>query len=459
MPLPKFQLSIYTSGSFLYLVANSKHKGMAMKDNKKPALVSNSKKEAPEEPEFAEAEEAGFVTEKKFGSIFASILPLRDEDKIKLKLVEEILEPEEVKELKYFLKTHKARFAEADFGTTHNFFQNSKYLIIACNVVDPAVKRKVEQLNQKIAYHEKERVFHDFASQAEEKIFGLIAPNIVGLDEVKKAGLIQLFAKDKVHILLLGDPATGKTDILRSVSDLAPISSYGLGSGASKAGLTLAVIGKDIVKGLLPMADNGIACIDELNLLKTADRAGLFNAMEKGFITYDKADSHLKIDARVKVFATANPEGEKFVGRTIDVIKKQIPFDPALLSRFHLIFLIRKPGTQEFMQITQNIILGHKTSISENDRNFVKEYIAYALAKDVELDKSLSPLIQGFVEDVKNDESEFIMEISPRIVIGIMNMAKAAARISLKEKVEKEDIIKVLKIFNSALYLKKDERP
>jgi replicative DNA helicase Mcm len=439
-------------------MANPKDKGMERKDSKKPVAASTQKKQVPEEHEIAEAEETEYVPEKKFGSIFASILPLREEDKIKLKLVEEMLEPEELKEIKYLLKTHKVRFAEADFDTTNNFFQNSKYLMIACNVVDGAVKRKVEQLNQKIVYQEKERVFHDFASQAEEKIFSLIAPHIIGLDEVKKAGLIQLFAKDKVHILLLGDPATGKTDILRSISDLAPISSYGLGSGASKVGLTVAVIGKDIVKGLLPMADNGIACIDELNLLKTADRAGLFNAMEKGFITYDKADSHLKIDARVKVFATANPEGEKFVGRTIDVIKKQIPFDPALLSRFHLIFLIRKPSTQEFMQITQNIILGQKTNISEHDRKFVKEYIAYALAKDVQLDKSLSPLIQGFVEDVKKDESQFVMEISPRIVIGIMNMAKAAARMSLKDKVEKEDIIKVLKIFNSALYIKKDER-
>jgi DNA replicative helicase MCM subunit Mcm2 (Cdc46/Mcm family) len=39
-----------------------------------------------------------------------------------------------------------------------------------------------------------------------------------------------------------------------------------------------------------------------------------------------------------------------------------------------------------------------------------------------------------------------------------MNMAKAAARLKLKDRVEKEDIIKVLKIFNSALYIKKDER-
>jgi len=424
---------------------------------KKVSLTTGNKKEEVKQEPKQEPEEQ-IPEQKKFGSIFASILPLREEDKTKLALVQDYFEPEELGEVKYLLKTHKARFAEADFDTSHDFFQSSKYLTFACNVIDEAVKNKVDALNHRIMTLEKQRVFREFAPHAEEKILGLIAPNIVGLDEVKKAGLIQLFAKDKVHILLLGDPATGKTDILRSISELAPISSYGLGSGASKAGLTMAVIGKDIVKGLLPLADNGIACIDELNLLRTADRGGLFNAMEKGFITYDKADSHLKLDARVKVFATANPEGERFVGRTIDVLRKQVPFDSALLSRFHLVFLIRKPGTKEFMQITSNIISGDKFHVNENDKKFVREYVKYALTQESELDKSLSPLIQGFVEDVKKDEPEFLVEISPRTVIGIMNMAKAAARMKLKDKVEKEDIIKVLKIFNASLYIKKDER-
>jgi DNA replicative helicase MCM subunit Mcm2 (Cdc46/Mcm family) len=429
------------------------------KQELKQGTKQNAKPDAKPEPGVEIVESGAEVVEqRKFGSIFASILPMREEDKTKLAVVQDALEPEEVSELKYLLKTHKARFAEADFGTSHDFFPNSKYLTIASNVIDEAVKRKVEQLNQKLSFQEKERVFRQFAPQAEEKIFSLIAPHIVGLGDVKRAGLIQMFAKDKVHILLLGDPATGKTDILRSISELAPISSYGLGSGTSKAGLTMAVIGKDIAKGLLPLADNGIACIDELNLLRTADRAGLFNAMEKGFITYDKADSHLKLDARVKIFATANPEGERFVGRTMEVIRKQIPFDAALLSRFHLVFLIRKPGTKEFMQITDTIISGSKANVNENDKKFVREYVKYALSNEVELDKSMSPLIQGFVEDIKKDESEFIMEISPRTVIGIMNMAKAAARIKLKDKVEKEDIIKVLKVFNAALYIKKDER-
>jgi len=423
-----------------------------------PQKKAIAKKQEPKKEEDKQEEPLVQSQDAKFGSFWTSILPLNKEDKARLELIREALEPGEIKELEYLLKTHKARFAEADFETSPGFLQSSKYLSLTSNVLNPVVKQKVGELNQEVVEHEKERIFLEFAPSAEEKVLGLIAPNIIGLDEVKKAGLIQLFAKEKSHILLLGDPATGKTDILRSISELAPISSFGLGSGATKAGLTLTVVGKEVVKGILPLANNGVACIDELNLLKNVDRAGLLNAMEKGFITYDKADSHLKLEANVNVFATANPEGDKFIGRTIEVLKKQVPFDSALLSRFHLVFLIRKPGTQEFLKITDNIIKGEKKSISNKDKQFVKEYVAYALKKNAEFDKSLSSLIQGFVSDVKKDEDQFLIEISPRMVIGIMNLARAAARMRLKEKVEREDIIKVLKIFNFALYIKKDER-
>ncbi|KYK26881.1 hypothetical protein AYK26_07095 [Euryarchaeota archaeon SM23-78] len=395
---------------------------------------------------------------QKYASFWTSIIPLNKDDKIKLGLVQEVFEHEELKALKYLLKTHKARFEQADFDTNRGFLQDPKYLSLACNVIDEEIKKKVGELNQKLVGHEKEKVFENFAHTAEEKILGLIAPNIIGMEEVKKAGLYQLFAREKVHILLLGDPATGKTDILRSISELTPISSFGLGSGASKAGLTLTVSGKEVVKGLLPLADKGVACIDELNLLRNVDRAGLLNAMEKGFVTYDKANTHVKLDANVNVFASANPEGDRFVGKTTSILKKQVPFDSALLSRFHLVFLIRKPSTEEFLKITDKIIKGEKAGVHENDTQFVKEYVGYALKKNVAFDKELSPLIQGFIEDVKKDENQFLVEISPRIVIGIMNMAKAAARMRLKEKVEREDIIKALKIFNSALYIKKDEK-
>ncbi|HJX05431.1 MAG TPA: hypothetical protein VJ461_01850, partial [Candidatus Nanoarchaeia archaeon] len=149
---------------------------------KKRAAVKKQelkKEEEQEEKPLAQSQGA------KFGSFWTSLLPINKEDKARLELIREALEPSEIKELEYLLKTHKARFAEADFETSSGFLQSSKYLSLASNVLDPGLKQKVAELNQGVVAHEKERIFLDFASSAEEKILGLIAPNIIGLDEVK----------------------------------------------------------------------------------------------------------------------------------------------------------------------------------------------------------------------------------------------------------------------------------
>jgi hypothetical protein len=125
---------------------------------KKVSLISGNKKEeikskqAGVKPEIKQEHEheEEMPEQRRFGSIFASILPLREEDKTKLALVQDYFEPEELGEVKYLLKTHKARFAEADFDTSHDFFQSSKYLTFACNVIDEAVKNKVDALNHRI---------------------------------------------------------------------------------------------------------------------------------------------------------------------------------------------------------------------------------------------------------------------------------------------------------------------
>ena len=59
---------------------------------------------------------------------------------------------------------------------------------------------------------------------------------------------------------------------------------------------------------------------------------------------------------KTKILATANPIGDKFRGTKIDYLKRHLPFDAALLSRFHLIFIIKKPSAKEFVEITKKII-------------------------------------------------------------------------------------------------------
>jgi DNA replicative helicase MCM subunit Mcm2 (Cdc46/Mcm family) len=394
----------------------------------------------------------------RFGNFFMNLFPLNRSDSEKLSTVAEWFSVPEIKEIKYLLKTKRISFYEASLGVSDALLEDSGFLLFAANSMDRRVHAKVDFYNRQMVSQGKNSLFDSFAKDAEKRILDFIAPGIIGRDDIKLAALLQLFAKEKVHLLLLGDPATGKTVILRSIADIAPISSFGLGSGTSKAGLTLAVSGKDVIKGLLPMADDGIACIDELNLMKSQDLAGLLNAMEKGFITYDKANSHIKVDARVKVFASANPAGDKFIGKSISLLKKQIPFDDALLSRFHLLFLIRRPDKKEFMQISEKILHGGKEHTPrKEDVGFIKEFVHYSLQNEVGFDQKLSPMIQSFVNELKNDEGQFMVEVSPRTVIGMINLAKASARMRHSDKVTESDIEKVIGVFRSALYIKKSE--
>jgi replicative DNA helicase Mcm len=252
---------------------------------------------------------------------------------------------------------------------------------------------------------------------------------------------------------LLGDPGTGKTDILRSAAKLSPVSSFGLGSGTSGAGLVVTVKGNEVIKGLLPMADKGICAIDELNLMKKEDYAGLYNAMEKGFVSYDKGGKHYKFDARIRVVSTANPKGDKFEGKNVEELRKEIPFDSALLTRFHLIFFIKKPGLEKFKKIAESILSGEKTKVKKGDIEFIKGYIKAVDDKirNVEFPKERQKEVINFVEEIKKKEEEHLIEISPRFVIGIMRLCKSLARMEARDSVQTKDIERIKEIVIDSL--------
>ncbi len=366
------------------------------------------------------------------------------------------LEPKDLKRIKNLLKNKKIGVSFSSLGISEKIGEDVLFPQINPAIEDNELQLFTEKTNKEIEEKLKRKAFRLFSERARKTIKEFIAPNIFGMELVKEAAALQLFAAEPVHVLLLGDPGTGKTDILRSVSKLHPVTSFGLGSGASKAGLSAAVKGNEILKGLLPMANEGICCIDELNLMKRTDYAALYSAMEKGFITYDKANKHFQLDAKVRVIATSNPKGDRFVGNIMSILKQQIPFDSALLTRFHLVFLIRKPGLERFAKITKKIVQNDKIKVSIKDMEFIKEYVDFAEQVDVEFPKEFEKQVVNFSTELKRDEKKYLVEISPRIVIGLMRLAKASARMELRKTVKKEDIDKAEEIIKFGLQIKRE---
>ncbi len=138
----------------------------------------------------------------------------------------------------------------------------------------------------------------------QKKIARSIAPTIFGRDDLKMATALSLFAgtrkkkpgggykRGDIHVLFVGDPGTGKSEILKHAIEVSPRGLYTSGKGSTAVGLTAAVI-KDsdtgqmnLEAGAVVLANGGVAAIDEFDKMNPADRSALHEAMEQQSFHY-----------------------------------------------------------------------------------------------------------------------------------------------------------------------------
>ncbi len=307
------------------------------------------------------------------------------------------------------------------------------------------------------------------------KIIRSIAPSISGHETIKEAIALALFSgvsrilpdgtyrRGDIHILLVGDPGTGKSQLLKFIAELAPKSVYVVGKGASAAGLTAAVVRDEITgrwtveAGALPLADGGIACIDEIEKMDSKDRTAMHSAMEQQEIVVSKAGIHATFKTRCAIIAAANPKFGKFLDDPTSPILDQIDLPPSLISRFDLIFAIRDISTDKIDETVASTILDvYKSPEAFEpiiDLELLRKYIAYARKniKPILTDEAYEIIKNYYIELRRIGRSHRILTITPRQIEALIRLAEASARMRLDPEIKKEDAERAIRVFREAI--------
>jgi len=317
-----------------------------------------------------------------------------------------------------------------------------------------------------------------------DKIVLSLAPTIKGMEEEKEAIALQLFGgvskrhsdgirvRGDIHVLIVGDPGTAKSQLLRYIADVAPRGIYTSGKGATAAGLTAAAVKDDFAggrwvleAGMLVLADGGMAVIDELDKMSPEDRSAMHEALEQQTVSIAKAGITSTLNARCPVLAAANPKWGRFTAdRTIS---EQIDLPPTLLSRFDVIFSIKdQPDQARDRRLANRILASHRdvdrggTESLEGGGaapfppELLKKYIAYSRrsVRPTLSEEALSTIEEFYVRVRRQgEEPNSPVPITARQLEALVRLSEASARARLASVVTADDARRATRIMESFL--------
>ncbi|MED6206669.1 DNA replication licensing factor mcm8 [Stylosanthes scabra] len=260
--------------------------------------------------------------------------------------------------------------------------KNSKSQSTTGDLQEPNPKARPSELFDLFSFSSRDLEFvvkfvEENGSDSFRQILQSICPSIYGHELVKAGITLSLFGgvrkhsmdpnkvpvRGDIHIIIVGDPGLGKSQLLQAAAAVSPRGIYVCGNATTKAGLTVAVVKDSMTNdyafeaGAMVLADSGLCCIDEFDKMSSEHQA-LLEAMEQQCVSIAKAGLVASLSSRTSVLAAANPVGGHY--NRAKTVNENLKMSAALLSRFDLIFiLLDKPDELLDKRLSEHIMSLH----------------------------------------------------------------------------------------------------
>mmetsp|Transcript_20945 Transcript_20945/g.37100 ORF Transcript_20945/g.37100 Transcript_20945/m.37100 type:complete len:851 (+) Transcript_20945:172-2724(+) len=347
-----------------------------------------------------------------------------------------------------------------------------------------------------------ERFWKHWVDQAEpmrgrDLIVSSVCPQLYGLATPKLAVALALVGcpafidrsgtrvRGEPHLLLVGDPGTGKSQLIRYAAKLAPRSVLTTGTGITSAGLTCSAVKEGhefmLEAGALVLADRGVCCIDEFGSIRTHDRATIHEAMEQQTLSVAKAGLVCTLNTRTTIIAACNPKG-KF-DPDADLSTNTGIAGP-LLSRFDMALVLLDKSDEEWDRTVSEFILKAQAGLAQENSpeelhgdsqssgndptvesqhggnsilrgpwsvDTMQAYLAYVKRLEPELTTEAASVITAYYKVQRGREDSESGRTTLRLLESLIRISKAHARLMARKDVAIVDAVVSVQVVEMSL--------